>query len=358
MFEKKIQGKLRIGFIANVIALAFCLALEITKAPDVQSNQVYLYILAAVVYSVLLVVPLRKNAVQQGFSSVITVSLLSYLYWNTPDSMAIVLFYLYAVQLGIQYNRRISLPSTIVIASIFMVISIDQMDIAQRNILWIYMHFLLIINMSILVQHLAQLERRALAQNEKVNQLLDQMENSYKLVSSLAEKDELTTLYNYRSFRKKLNEMQPTNISILLLDVDYFKVFNDSYGHLCGDAVLRDMAAVLRSSLREMDMIFRYGGEEFAVILQCSNEIEIQSAAKRISTNIKKHPFHFNNETALHVTVSIGYAIGTEKIKTTEELFKIADDALYNAKDSGRNLIGCPNGEICDPLLNPLLNVM
>jgi diguanylate cyclase len=358
MLEKKIQGKVRIEFIANVIALGFCLALEVTSASDVQSNQVYLYIIAAVIYSALLLFPLRKNYVHQGLSFVITVSLLSYLYWNTPDSMAIVLFYFYTVQLGLQYNRKAALVGTVLIASIFLVISMNQVEITQKNSLWVYMHFLLIINMSILAQHLAQLERRALAQSEKVNQLLNQMENSYRLVSNLAEKDELTNLYNYRSFRKKLNEMQPRNIAILLLDVDYFKVFNDSYGHLCGDAVLRDMAAVLKSSLREMDMIFRYGGEEFAVILQCGNEMEVQSAAKRISNDIKKYPFHFNNETALHVTVSIGYAIGTEKIKTTEELFKIADDALYNAKDSGRNLIGCPNGEICDPLLSSLVNVI
>lgn len=358
MFEKKIQRKVRIGFIANVIALSFCLALVITREPDVQSYKVYLYILAVVAYSVILFFPLKKNAAEQGLSFMVSGSLLGYLYWSTPDSMAIVLFYFYAVQLGLQYNRKVSLCGTALIASMFLILSMNPGEITPKNSLWIYMHFLLIINMSILAQHLAQLERRALAQNEKVSQLLNQMENSYKLVSNLAEKDELTTLYNYRTFRKKLNEMQPKNIAILLLDVDYFKVFNDSYGHLCGDAVLRDMALVLKNSLREMDMIFRYGGEEFAVILQCSNEMEIQSAAKRISNNIKKYPFHFNNETALHVTVSIGYAIGTEKIKTTEELFKIADEALYNAKDSGRNLIGCPNGEICDPLMNSLFNVM
>jgi len=152
--------------------------------------------------------------------------------------------------------------------------------------------------------------------------------------------------------------MRPNNIAILLLDVDYFKVFNDSYGHLCGDAVLRDMATVLKNSLREKDMVFRYGGEEFAVILPCSNEQEVQTAALRISNNIEEYSFRYGNETSLHVTVSIGYAIGNEKIKNTEELFKIADAALYNAKDKGRNLIGCPNGEIYNPILTPLLNVM
>lgn len=358
MLEGKIDRTVRIIFLGNIIALVFCLVLVLTRTPDILNSQVYLYILAMMLYGILLVFPIRKQAVYRMLSFIGTVLLLGYLYWYTPDFMAIVLFYFYAAQIGLQYTRKYSLLGAIFVASTYFAISIGQGEMVEKNGLSIYMHSLLIINMNVLVQHLSQLERRALSQSEKVNQLLNQMEFSYKMVSSLAEKDELTTLYNYRCFRQKLNEMQPNNIAILLLDVDYFKVFNDSYGHLCGDAVLRDMATVLKSSLREKDMVFRYGGEEFAVILSCNNELEVQAAAKRISNNIEEHPFCYNDEIALHVTVSIGYAIGSEKIKTTEELFKIADAALYNAKDNGRNLIGCPNGEIYNPILPPLLNVM
>jgi diguanylate cyclase len=354
----KIDRKVRIIFLGNSIALGFCLALVFTGTPDIPNSQIFLYILAMVMYSILLAFPIKKRAVFEMLSFIGTVALLGYLYWNTPDLMAMILFYFYAVQIGLQYNPKPSLLGAIFIASIYFAISMERVEMIGRNGLSIYMHSLLIININVLVQYLSQLEHRALSQSEKVNQLLNQMECSYKMVSSLAEKDELTTLYNYRTFRQKLNEMQPSNIAILLLDVDYFKVFNDSYGHLCGDAVLRDMAVVLKSSLREMDMVFRYGGEEFAAILQCSNELEVQAAAMRISNNIEQFPFRYGNETALHVTVSIGYAIGSDKIKTTEELFKIADDALYNAKENGRNLIGCPNGEICNPILAPLLNVM
>jgi diguanylate cyclase len=358
MLEKKIDRKIRIIFLGNSIALGFCLALVLTVTPHPINNQIFLYILAMIMYTVLLTLPIQKQVVYRIVSFIGTVTLLGYLYWNTPDFMAMTLFYFYAIQIGLQFNPKFSLLGAIFIASIYLAISMERVAMIGKSALWVYMHFLLIINMNVLVQHLSQLERRAVSQGEKVNQLLNQMECSYQMVSRLAEKDELTNLYNYRTFRQKLNEMQPSNIALLLLDVDYFKVFNDSYGHLCGDAVLRDMAVVLKSSLREMDMIFRYGGEEFAVILQCSNGLEVQAAAMRISNNIERYPFCYGNETALHVTVSIGYALGSDDIKTTEELFKIADDALYNAKDNGRNLIGCPNGEICNPILAPLLNVM
>lgn len=358
MFEEKMYRKVRILFIANSIALGFCLTLVLTRAAYMVSHQLLLYIAAILAYGILVTFFTKRRTVYAVSSFIATIAVLGYLYWYTPDSMAMTLFYFYAVQIALLYNPRYSLFGSIVIASVYLVLSISKAEQLFENSLSIYMHSLLIINMNIFVQHLAQLERRALSQSEKVNQLLNQMESSYKMVSNLAEKDELTALYNYRSFRQKLNEMHPNNIAILLLDVDYFKVFNDSYGHLCGDAVLRDIAMVLKSSLRERDMVFRYGGEEFAVILQCSNEQEVQAAAMRISNNIERHPFQFGTEEELHVTVSIGYAIGNEKIKNAEELFKIADDALYNAKDSGRNLIGCPNGEIYNPVLTSLLHVM
>ncbi|EIW17563.1 MULTISPECIES: GGDEF domain-containing protein [Pelosinus] len=359
MFEEKTYRKVRIVFVANVITLAFCLALVLTKAPDESNEQLSLYGMMMVTYGILIAFSIdRRGIYYEILSFIATNAVLGYLYWHTPDSMAMILFYFYAVQIALQYNPRYSLIGSMLISCIYAAVSLSQAEGIVENQLSIYMHSLLIINMNVLVQHLSQLEGRALSQSEKVNQLLNQMESSYKMVSSLAEKDELTTLYNYRSFRQRLNEMQPSNIAILLLDVDYFKVFNDSYGHLCGDAVLRDIAIVLTNSLRERDMVFRYGGEEFAVILQCNNEQEVQAAALRISNNIEQHVFHFGDETELHVTVSIGYGIGNEKIKTAEELFKIADDALYNAKDSGRNLIGCPNGEICTSDLNTLLKVM
>ena len=357
MLEYETHKKVQIGYIANLISLGCCLALQLITVSDQLNTQIFLYVVLAIVYGVLLVFPLKRFPAYDISTFFLTVSLLVYFYMSTPNFMAVVLFYLYAVQIGLTFERKYSLAGAMVIAGIFFVASIDQIEIDKKNMIWVIMHSLLIINVNVLAQHLSQLEHQALYQNEKVKQLLSQMENSYKTVSALAEKDELTALYNYRSFRNKLEELVPHNIAILLLDVDYFKIFNDSYGHLCGDAVLRDMATVLKGSLREGDMVFRYGGEEFAVIIQCSNETEVQATAVRISNNVERHPFYFGKESALHVTVSIGYAIGKEGIETTEELFRIADEALYNAKESGRNLIGCPNGQICNPTTSHLYHV-
>lgn len=349
MLESTTDKKRWIGIVANLIALGFCLALELVTATNLYNSQIYIFILAVLAYSVLLLLPMRQHVLHDVLSFFIAVSLLRYLYLNTPGEMAMVLFYLYAVQIGLQYEQRRSLILSIIIATIYAATNINWLEGTQYHILSTSMHTILIVNLNILTQHLSHLERNARWQNEKVEQLLFQLEKSYQAVSTLAEKDELTTLYNYRSFRNKLMEIRSDNIAILLIDIDYFKNFNDTYGHLCGDAVLRDMAEILKKSLRETDMVFRYGGEEFAAIIRCGDEVEVQAAAMRISNNVETTPFHFGKEAALRVTVSIGYAISGDKIQTSEELFKVADDALYNAKKSGRNLIGCPNGDICTP---------
>lgn len=350
MLENKIEEKSKFGIAANLIALGFCLGLKLLVTSNSQNDQIVVYMLAIVTYAALLLFPLRQNVSFQIVSFLANVSLLVYLYQNTPDEMAMVLFYLYAFQLGLQYERRPSLAFSIILAAIYVMNSFIWLEKIDRHMLWAGMHAMLIVNMNLLIQHLSHLERKARRHNEKVEQLLNQMEKSYQAVSTLAEKDELTTLYNYRSFRNKLIEIKSDNIAILLIDVDYFKVVNDTYGHLCGDAVLRDMAVILKNSLRETDMVFRYGGEEFAAIIRCGDEAEVQAAAMRISRNVEKKSFQFEaGEGGLHITVSIGYAISGNEIRTAEELFKIADDALYNAKNSGRNLIGCPNGDICTP---------
>lgn len=358
MLENKIDKRRRIGVAANFIAVGFCLGQKLVNTANPYNDQIYVYIAALIAYTALLLFPLRYGVNYEILSFLATVGLLGFIYRNTPDEMAMILFYLYAIQIGLQYERRWSLIFSIVIAGVYAATSAKMQEYAPRYVLWTIMHTLLIMNLNILIQHLSSLERKARRQNEKVEQLLNQMEKSYQAVSTLAEKDELTALYNYRSFRNKLVEIKSDNIAILLIDVDYFKVFNDTYGHLCGDAVLRDMAAILKTSLRETDMVFRYGGEEFAAIVRCGDEKEVQAAARRISSNVEKTPFRFEGEAALHVTVSIGYAISGDEIRTAEELFKIADDALYNAKNSGRNLIGCPNGSICIPASHDIYNAI
>jgi diguanylate cyclase (GGDEF)-like protein len=168
----------------------------------------------------------------------------------------------------------------------------------------------------------------------------------------LAQLDGLTGLYNHRVFKERLeqevNRRSRTGkpLSLIMLDIDHFKHFNDNHGHQAGDAVLKELAAVIKGQCRytTMDMCFRYGGEEFAVLL---SELELAVAlkvAERMRRVVERHSFGIKSrfpETS--VTVSLGVAGMSEGDDLRpEELLKQADDALYRSKKGGRNRVTPP----------------
>ena len=124
-------------------------------------------------------------------------------------------------------------------------------------------------------------------------------------------------------------------LAMIILDIDHFKSVNDQYGHLFGDCVLRDVAQVIQSQIRDSDMAFRYGGEEFVILLGNTTETGALLLAERIRQAISQLACNFNSNTT-HVTVSQGIACLRDE-ESQDELFKRADDALYKAKDTGRN---------------------
>ena len=165
----------------------------------------------------------------------------------------------------------------------------------------------------------------------------------------LAQLDGLTGLYNHRVFKERLQqEVNRRNrtekpLSLIMLDIDHFKRFNDVYGHQEGDGILKELAGVIKSQCRHttMDMCFRYGGEEFAVILA---ELEMGIAlkvAERIRKAVEHHPFGIKGRHPdAAVTVSIGVAgVGGRESLGAEELLRNADDALYRSKNGGRNRV-------------------
>lgn len=173
------------------------------------------------------------------------------------------------------------------------------------------------------------------AELERYQQDLEQVNDQLRRLSVT---DELTGLRNRRAFEERLalefsvarRHQRP--ISVLLLDVDFFKQINDRWGHAAGDAVLRSLGAVLRSTVRLPDMVARYGGEEFAVLLPESGNGAALGLAARLLERIAAEPWEHDP-----VTVSIGVATLTEATGTGYELVEQADQALYAAKRGGRN---------------------
>jgi diguanylate cyclase (GGDEF)-like protein len=159
-----------------------------------------------------------------------------------------------------------------------------------------------------------------------------------------SEKDTLTGLYNRRKLEAKLGDIMAATLRgrrykdhdhsdyLAVLDIDRFKRVNDTYGHLIGDETLLTFANILRRTLRDDDLIFRYGGEEFIVLLQELSDSQTDTVLERVRRNVEKHDF----AQVGRVTVSIGYT-SLKAGLTPNQVIEEADRALYYAKQNGRN---------------------
>jgi diguanylate cyclase (GGDEF)-like protein len=164
----------------------------------------------------------------------------------------------------------------------------------------------------------------------------------YHNMVMLATTDGLTHLCNHRSFQEQLEkELERSGryerkLSLLLMDIDHFKSFNDTYGHPVGDLVLREIAGCIRRSVRSNDIPARYGGEEFTVVIPETDEQGAMITAERIRQTIEQHVIRTDSK-ELHVTVSIGCATFPDLATTQQALIDAADKALYYSKEHGRN---------------------
>ena len=127
-------------------------------------------------------------------------------------------------------------------------------------------------------------------------------------------------------------------MTLLMIDIDNFKKINDTYGHPAGDAILKDVGRCIMSSIRDDDMGFRYGGEEFAVILPVTDVAAGKAVANRMRKLIESYPFKADQH-VLQVTVSIGVASWPASAETIREIITEADKALYEAKHGGKNRV-------------------
>lgn len=170
----------------------------------------------------------------------------------------------------------------------------------------------------------------------------NQLEDLLHTLDRLASTDSLTGLYNRRRFESVLEKEYKrmkrygTTFSCLIVDIDYFKKVNDAHGHKAGDAVLREIADILKSNVRQIDTIARWGGEEFVILMPETRKEEASIAAKRILQSVEEHKFPAAPDISL--TVSIGLAQASDYSQDdSERVLHAADMAMYEAKRKGRN---------------------
>ena len=184
---------------------------------------------------------------------------------------------------------------------------------------------------------------RDITERKKMEDALQESERTYRELSII---DDLTQLYNSRNFYAQLErEIERSKrygqpLTLLLLDLDKFKDFNDAYGHVEGDHVLSRLGQVVKRCLRETDSAYRYGGEEFTIMLPMTTSEEGIVTAKRIQTELRKEAFSPALGQEVYVTVSIGLA----QYKPKEEMkafVQRVDQLMYQAKKDGRDRI-CP----------------
>lgn len=177
------------------------------------------------------------------------------------------------------------------------------------------------------------------------------LENANKKLEKLALTDGLTGLYNHRHFMESLSmEFDRSaryghKLSLMVIDIDFFKKYNDTYGHLVGDEVLRCVADTLQENVRDVDFVARYGGEEFCIYLPEIDIVGAMAMAERQRIEIEKctHCANISVKSGKKpqegITISIGVATFPDHTDNASDLIKVADDALFVAKDNGRNRV-------------------
>lgn len=175
----------------------------------------------------------------------------------------------------------------------------------------------------------------------RIKYLIDMLETKNKMLTVLATIDDLTQLYNRRFFwelaRKEENRYirYKRDYSVIILDIDDFKMINDTYGHDIGDTVLKEISKSVKSNIRKSDILARFGGEEFIILLPETEKNGAKAVAEKIRQSINDKQFTYFK---LHITVSLGVSSRTEA-NDLEETIKVADNRLYKAKNSGKNKV-------------------
>ena len=179
---------------------------------------------------------------------------------------------------------------------------------------------------------------------EQFFEMKEKIDQDNEKLRQLATTDPLTKIYNRRAFFEIANSFftlakrEEIELSILILDIDFFKKVNDTYGHVAGDRILQHLAQVVQETLRKSDIFARYGGEEFIVLLPNTSLDAAQHVAQKIRQQVERTPCHID-DIDIFITISIGGSAYKKEDNSLNEIILRADKALYLAKENGRNRV-------------------
>jgi len=203
------------------------------------------------------------------------------------------------------------------------------------------------IRLSLINLDFDQMNQELIKTKVELESLTRELKAKNKLLGDLANIDGLTEIYNHRYFQNSLDKeisraiRSETEISLLLIDIDFFKNFNDTYGHQAGDFILKEFSKVLKQEIRKYDTLARYGGEEFTVILPDTSSTEALIVAEKLRAVVDEYIFE-DSQTDYHVTASFGVTTArpvTDDNFSKSNLISESDAALYKAKEDGRNKV-------------------
>lgn len=278
------------------------------------------------------------------------------------DSIFFPVFYLLPIVAATMYGGFIDsiLAATVsTILSFWVLIQEHGMTVAvlqETHVLAMVVLFFLVAS---ILGYLIKIQREQFIRNQKMNEELeiaynqlsashDQLQSYTGIIEKmnremeqLAITDELTMLYNYRYFQitmdKELKRNRYSFLSLIMMDIDDFKSYNDEHGHMAGDMMLKEIAKVMKDTVRDVDTLVRYGGEEFAVIMPSTDIEEARQVSERIRRFVENLVVVTPEGKSSSVTISSGIACYPKDAKTKSELISHADLALFQAKLTGRN---------------------